>query len=450
MRSIAGNLFIQLVAAIILGITVGSLFPEVGSQLKPIGDGFIKLIKMIIAPLVFVLVTIGIARMNDLAKLGRIGGKTIIYFTAVTSFALLFGLVAANIFRPGVGFNIPPETLETGSEAVSQKTDGGSLPGVTEFVLGIIPDSAVGAFAEAKLLQVLLLAILAGIALAKLRSVKPESLVGQALEEIEEMLFTVMGWIMRLAPLGAFGAMAFIIGEYGIGTLVNYAKLIAVCYGSAVAFVIILAIIGRIFAGISVWKFIRTSKEEFGLALGTASTEAVMPRIMQKLVKSGNTEATTGLVIPTGYSFNMDGATLYLSICMVFLAQATGNDLSIGQQVGAILILLLTSKGMAGVPGSSFLALSASASALGIFPVAVVALLLGADRIMDSMRVFVNLLGNCVATFVISKWEGELDVDKYRSFVENDEAPHTRKLEKPTEEELDAALASEADKTRAW
>lgn len=416
--AIFGNLFFQLLIAIAAGITLGVVAPDIGADFKALGDGFIKLIKMIIAPLVFVLVSIGIARMNDLAKLGRIGGKTIIYFTTATTFALLFGLVIANTFQPGQGFNIPPETLENGAEQLDKKTNGGSLPGATEFLLHIIPDSAVGAFADAEILQVLLLAILTGVALAKISSQKPDGLLPRMLEETEHVLFMIMGWIMRLAPIGAFGAMAYIIGQYGLGTLASYARLIAACYGAGALFVLVLALIARIFAGISIWKFIRAAKEEFGLALGTASTEAVMPRIMHKLVKAGNSEGTTGLVIPTGYSFNMDGATLYLSICMLFLAQATGSDLSIGNQVGAVLILLLTSKGMAGVPGSSFLALSASATALGLFPVSAVAILLGADRIMDSMRVFINLLGNCVATFVISRWEGEFDREKYTAFVE--------------------------------
>lgn len=414
---IFAHLFAQLIIAIVAGVTLGALAPDLDAALKPLGDGFIKLIKMLIAPLVFVLVATGIGRMNDLAKLGRIGGKTLLYFTSVTTLALLFGLLIANLLKPGEGFNIPPETLEHGTESISEKTDSQSLPGFSEFLLHIIPDSAVGAFADADILQVLLLAVFAGIALAKISEKKPEILIPRILGEVEEILFMVMGWIMRLAPVGAFGAMSYIIGQYGLGTLTGYAKLIAACYGAGALFVVILELISRFVAKISLWKFVKASKEEFGLALGTASTEAVMPRIMQKLVKAGNPESITGLVIPTGYSFNMDGATLYLSICMVFLAQATGADLPLGTQFGAVLILLLTSKGMAGVPGSSFLALSASATALGIFPVAAVAILLGVDRIMDSMRVFINLLGNCVATFIISRWEGELDEARYEEFV---------------------------------
>ncbi|MDO4927842.1 MAG: cation:dicarboxylase symporter family transporter [Corynebacterium sp.] len=417
-KRLSTNVFAQLLVAIALGIILGAVFPEFGASLQPLGTGFIKLIKMIIAPLVFVLVTIGIARMNDLAKLGRIGIKTLAYFTAVTSLALLIGLAMGNIFRPGHGFHIPAETLSDGAEQLSERSKGESLPGAVEFLLGIIPDSAVGAFADAEILQVLLLAILTGVTLAKMRAQNPLNLTSRLLEEAEEILFTIMGWIMRLAPLGAFGAMSYIIGQYGLASLRNFAALIAVCYGSAVLFVIILAIIARTFAGIRIWGFIKASREEFGLALGTASTEAVMPRIMQKLVVAGNKEGTVGLVVPTGYSFNMDGATLYLAICMMFLAQATGTDLTLDQQLVAMLILLLSSKGMAGVPGSSFLALSASATALGLFPVAAVAILLGADRLMDSMRVFVNLLGNCVATFVISRWEREFNMDEYQDFID--------------------------------
>lgn len=421
LKRASSNLFVQLVVAIVAAIIIGALWPSVGIAVKPLGDGFIKLIKMLISPLVFVLVVLGISRMDDVAKLGRIGLKCIGYFFVVTLFSLAFGLVIGNLFRPGEGFNIDLATLEDGNDAVEEATKGGHLPGATEFLLSVIPDNAVGAFAEGHILPVLLLAILCGVALAKYRSSHPESVIFSGLEEAEHLIFIILGWIMRLAPLGAFGAMSYIIGQYGLSSLASYGKLILACYAAAAIFVVLLAIIGHVLAGINVWSFIKATREEFGLALGTASTEAVMPRMMQKLVRAGNSESTTGLVIPTGYSFNLDGATIYLSICIMFLSQAVGLDLSIGQQLGAMLILMLTSKGMAGVPGSSFLALSASASALGLFPVAAVAILLGADRVMDSMRVFVNLLGNCVATFVISRWEGELDQERFRAFVSGDE-----------------------------
>jgi aerobic C4-dicarboxylate transport protein len=264
---------------------------------------------------------------------------------------------------------------------------------------------------------VLVFAVFFGVALAALGRERAP-LVLDFVDQVQKVIFKVMGWIMRVAPLGAFGAMAFIIGQYGLSTLGTYAKLIAACYGAAALFTLVLAAISRFYAGVSVWKFLRYAREEFLLALGTASTESVMPRIMVKLTDAGCSRAATGLVVPTGYSFNLDGATIYLSICTVFLAQAFGVEMTLGQQLLAVLILMLTSKGMAGVPGSSFLALSATAAAIGAFPVAGVALLLGADRLMDSMRVFVNLLGNCVATFVVAKSEGQLDRDKLRETLE--------------------------------
>jgi aerobic C4-dicarboxylate transport protein len=288
-----------------------------------------------------------------------------------------------------------------------------------EFLLGIIPASAVSAFAQNNMLQVLFFAVLFGLALAKVGEKAPPVVFG-FLEQISEVFFTIVGWIMKLAPLAAFGAMSYIIGQYGIGSLGSYGLLIACCYLAALLFIGVLAAASWLFAGVNLWKFVRYIKDELFLALGTASTEVVLPRIMVKLTNAGASRATTGLVVPTGYSFNLDGATLYLAICVLFLSQALGVDLSLGEQITALLVLMLTSKGMAGVPGSSFLALSATVAAIGhgAIPVAAVALLLGADRIMDSMRVSVNLLGNCVATFVVANWEGQLDKQRMRDVLD--------------------------------
>ena len=393
--------------------------PDVGAGLKPLADGFIKLIKMLIAPIIFCTVVIGIAHVGDLKSVGRIGVKALIYFELVTTFALLFGLVVGNLVQPGAGFDIDPQTLATGAEAIQQKTGNGELPHTVEFLLSIIPTTVISAFAENHLLQVLFFAVLFGLALAKLGEHGPP-IVFRVVEQTSHAFFTIVGWVMKLAPLGAFGAMAYIIGQYGIGSLSSYGMLIACCYLAALLFIGILAAISWFFAGINLWKFLRYIKDEMFLALGTASTEVVLPRIMVKLTNAGCSRATTGLVVPTGYSFNLDGATLYLSICMLFLAQALGVDLSLGEQLTAVLVLMLTSKGMAGVPGSSFLALSATVAAIGhgAIPVAAVALLLGADRIMDSMRVSVNLLGNCIATFVVANWEGQLDKGRARDVLE--------------------------------
>jgi aerobic C4-dicarboxylate transport protein len=416
------SLFVQLLVAIVAGILVGWLWPEVGGALKPLADGFIKLIKMLIAPIIFCTVVLGIAHVGDLKSVGRIGVKALVYFEAVTTFALVFGLVVGNLVKPGAGFSIDAQTLATGAEAVAKKTSNGELPHTVEFLLNIIPTSVVSAFAENALLQVLFFAVLFGLALAKFGESGPPVIL-EFVDHLSHIFFTVIGWVMRLAPLGAFGAMAYIIGQYGIGSLASYGKLIAACYLAAVLFILILAVIVRVVAGVNLWKFVVYIKDELFLALGTASTEVVLPRIMAKLANAGCSRTTTGLVVPTGYSFNLDGATLYLSICVLFLAQALGVDLSLGEQITAVLVLMLTSKGMAGVPGSSFLALSATVAAIGhgAIPVAAVALLLGADRIMDSMRVSVNLLGNCVATFVVANWEGQLDKDRMRKVLAGEE-----------------------------
>jgi aerobic C4-dicarboxylate transport protein len=413
------SLYFQLLVAIVAGIVVGWTAPDFGAALKPLADAFITLIKMVIAPIVFCTVVIGIAHIGDLSSVGRIGIKALIWFEAITTFALLFGLVVGNLVRPGAGFDIDPETLATGADAIAQKTGNGELPHTVEFLLGIIPASAVSAFAENHMLQVLFFAVLFGLALAKVGEKAPPIVFG-FIEQISEVFFTIVGWIMKLAPLAAFGAMSYIIGQYGIGSLSSYALLIACCYLAAVLFIGVLAASSWLFAGVNLWKFVRYIKDELFLALGTASTEVVLPRIMVKLTNAGASRATTGLVVPTGYSFNLDGATLYLAICVLFLSQALGVELSLGEQITALLVLMLTSKGMAGVPGSSFLALSATVAAIGhgAIPVAAVALLLGADRIMDSMRVSVNLLGNCVATFVVANWEGQLDKQRMRDVLD--------------------------------
>ncbi|MET0702305.1 MAG: C4-dicarboxylate transporter DctA [Mycobacterium sp.] len=427
------SLFLQLLVAIVAGVLVGWLWPGVGADLKPLADGFIKLIKMLIAPIIFCTVVIGIAHVGDLKSVGRIGVKALIYFEVVTTFALLFGLVVGNVIKPGTGFNIDAETLASGADAVAKKTGDGELPHTVDFLLNIIPTSIVSAFADNVLLQVPFFAVLFGLALAKFGEHGPP-VIFEFVEHLSSIFFTIIGWIMKLAPLGAFGAMAYIIGQYGIASLGSYAKLIGACYLAAALFILVLGAIASLLAGVNLWRFFLYTKDEFFLALGTASTEVVLPRIMTKLINAGCSRTTTGLVVPTGYSFNLDGATLYLSICVLFLAQALGVDLSLGEQITAVLVLMLTSKGMAGVPGSSFLALSATVAAIGhgAIPVAAVALLLGADRIMDSMRVSVNLMGNCVATLVVARWEGQLDRDRMDKVLRGEDvAP----LEEPTAED---------------
>lgn len=408
------SLFFQIIVAVVIGIGVGIVFPNFGEQLQPLGTGFIKLIKMLIAPLIFFVVVAGIAKAGDLKAVGRIGLKAILWFELATTVALMLGLVAARVLRPGDGMNINASTLDP--NAVAAKTGGAELPHTVDFILNIIPTSAVDAFAQNALLQVLLLACLFGTALAASES-KLKDNVLTLVDQIMELIFKVVGYIMKLAPLGAFGAIAYTVGAYGAATLASYGMLIVACYLSAILFLVCLGLAAWWITGMNLLQFIKYTRSEIMLAIGTASSEVVMPRMMEKLNKAGCDKAVVGLVVPTGYSFNLDGASIYLSLATVFLAQAVGIDLTLGQEITILAVLMLSSKGMAGVPGSAFLALSATAAALNAFPVAVVALLLGADRFMDTMRVFTNLMGNCVAAFVVSKWEGMLDTSKMKAVL---------------------------------
>ncbi|MFE4454417.1 cation:dicarboxylate symporter family transporter [Streptomyces sp. NPDC056796] len=416
-RFLRTSLFAQVALALVLGVVVGRLWPQLGSSVQPLGDGFVRLIKAMIAPLVFCVVIAGIAKAGDLKAFGRIGIKALIWFEVATTLALAAGLLAGNLVQPGSGMNVDPASLD--ASAVDEKTGGGSLPSTSEFILHSLPDSAVGAFAENSLLQVLVLACLVGAALLHLGQSKVPAVL-PAIEQVQEVVFAVVGFIMRLAPLAVFGATAHLVGEYGLGALSTYGKLIAVCYAVALVFLVLLGVALKAFTGVSLWKFVRYTREEMLLALGTASSEAVMPRMMQKLRQAGCREDAVGLVLPTGYSFNLDGASIYLSVGTLFIAQAVGVDLTLGQQITVVVVLMLTSKGMAGVPGSAFLALSATASALGVIPAGAVALLLGVDRIMDTMRVATNLLGNCVAVIVVSTWEGALDKDRMRKVLDGE------------------------------
>ncbi|QUH01486.1 C4-dicarboxylate transporter DctA [Saccharopolyspora erythraea] len=419
LRNVLSSLFVQVLIAAVIGIIAGHFWPDFGEALKPVGDGFIRLIKMVIAPLIFCVVVVGIAKAGDMRSVGRIGFKALIYFEVVTTAALALGLIAGNVFQPGAGLNVDPGTLDT--SGVEAKTQGGHMPGPAEFVLHMIPDSAVGAFAENELLQVLLFAVLFASGLLHV-GIDRAPQVFNFIEQAGEIIFKVIGYVMRLAPIAVFGSMAYLIGQYGLSSLSTYAKLIAACYGSALLFIVLLGILMRVLTGLSLVRFLRYTREEFALAVGTASSECVMPRMMEKLERAGCRKEAVGLVVPTGYSFNLDGASIYLSLATLFMAQAVGVDLTIGQQITVVLVLILTSKGMAGVPGSAFIALSATASAVGVIPVAAVALMLGADRIMDTMRVVTNLLGNCVATFIVSKWDNALDQDQARQVLSTPEA----------------------------
>jgi aerobic C4-dicarboxylate transport protein len=411
------GIFFQIVVAIILGTVVGYLWPSVGNALQPVGEGFIKLIKMIIAPLIFGVVVVGIAKVGNIKTVGRIGGKTLLYFEVVTTFALIIGVVVANMMNPGSTMNVDPSTLSTAT--IEEKTNGSDLPSEGEFFLNMIPDSAIGAFANNSMLQVLLISCLFGIALVHIGGRTSEVLL-DVLEKVNNVLFKIMSYIIKLTALATFSAMAFAVSQYGIGTLASFGKLFVAMTVACFLFILVLAVIVRITIGLSLWKIIVYIKEEILLAFATGSTEAVMPQLMDKFEQAGCNKAVVGLVVPTGYSFNLDGASIYLSIALVFLAQATGVDLSLGEQLLMLGILLLTSKGMAGIPGSAFVALSATAAAMGSIPVAAVALMLAPDRFMGNYRTTVNIIGYAVATFIISSWEKLLDKEQARAMLEGE------------------------------
>ena len=399
------HLYVQVLAAIAAGVLLGHFAPATGEAMKPLGDGFIKLIKMIIAPIIFVTVVHGIASMRDLKKVGRVGVKALIYFEILTTLALAAGLLVVNLVQPGAGMNIDPASIDTKAiESFVTKSKDQSTIG---FLLDIIPATLIGAFADGNILQVLLIAILFAFGLQALgdRGTPLVSLIDQ----IAQVLFKIVGFIMRLAPIGAFGAMAFTIGKYGVASLASLAWLMGSFYLTCLIF--IFGVLGGVarFYGFSIFRFIAYIKEELLIVLGTSSSETVLPRMIAKMEKLGCEETVVGLVIPTGYSFNLDGTCIYLTMAAVFLAQATNTDLTLWQQLGMLGVLLLTSKGAAGVTGSGFVTLAATLSTVGHIPVASIALILGIDRFMSEARALTNLIGNGVATVVISKSEGALD-----------------------------------------
>lgn len=398
-------LYFQVIAAIILGILTGFLFPDFGARLKPLGDAFIKLIKMVIAPIIFLTVVSGIGGIGDMKKFGRVGLKALLYFEVVTTFALVIGLIVVRILQPGAGINADPATLDP--RAVEQYTKAAANQSTTDFLLHIIPETVFGAFAGGEILQVLLFAIFFGIALSMLGERGKPILNG--IDLVSKVFFGIISIVMKFAPIGAFGAMAFTIGKFGIETLKSLAAVMLCVYATCALFIIIiLGTIARL-AGFSIFKFIRYIKEEILIVVGTSSSESALPRMMDKLTHLGCAKSVVGLVIPSGYSFNLDGTAIYLTIAAMFVAQATNTELSLWQELQILLVLMLTSKGAAGVTGSGFITLAATLSTVGTIPVAGIALLLGIDRFMSEARALTNLIGNGVATVVIAKWENEFD-----------------------------------------
>ena len=398
------TLYFRVLVGIVAGVFVGFLFPAFAQSLKPLGDGFIKLIRMMIAPIIFLTVVVGIANIGDSRRLGRVAGKALIYFEVVSTFALGIGLGVATLFQPGRGMNIDPHTLDT--KSISQYTAAGKELGGVDYVLNIIPDTFVEAFAKGEILQVLLLAILVGLALVSLDHDK--SLTRLA-DSVSHVAFKIIAFIMELAPLGAFGAMAFTIGRYGIGTLLSLGKLMLCVYVTSILFVVVVLGLITFFCGINLWKFLRYLREELLIVVGTSSSETVLPRMIVKMERLGCSKSVVGLVIPSGYSFNLDGTSIYLTIAALFIAQATNTHLTFGQEMFILLVLMLNSKGAAAVTGGGFITLAATLSALGTIPVGGISLLLGVDRFMSQMRALTNLVGNGVATIVVAKWEGEFN-----------------------------------------
>ena len=406
-------LYVQVLFAIACGVLLGHFYPEQGTALKPLGDAFIKLIKMLITPIIFCTVVTGIAGMQDMKKIGRVGGKALLYFEVLSSSALLIGLLVVNIIKPGVGMNADLSVVDT--SGLSGYASAAHSQDVTSFLLNLIPSTVVNAFAQGEILQVLLFSVLIGFAFAQLG--EKVQLAVQLIEQFSKGLFIVVGYIMRLAPLGAFGAMAFTIGKYGVEALWPLARLMGSFYLTCVLFIIV--VLGCIthWIGFSIFRFIGFIKEELLVVLGTSSSESVLPRMMLKLEQLGCAKSVVGLVIPTGYSFNLDGTSIYLTMAAMFVAQATNTDLSLMQQLTILSVLLLTSKGASGVTGSGFITLAATLSAVPTIPVAGLALILGIDRFMSEARAVTNLIGNGVATIVVSKWERELDEHKLRELL---------------------------------
>ena len=417
------HLYAQVLGAIVLGVLLGHFYPSIGKSMKPLGDAFIKLIKMLIAPIIFCTVVHGIASMEDMKKVGRVGIKALVYFEVMTTAALIIGLIVVNVWRPGAGMNIDPAALDTAS--IATYTAKAGEQSTVEFFLHIIPATVVGAFAEGEILQVLLFAILFAFALHWLGE-KGKPLLS-IIDQVAHAFFGVVGIVMKAAPIGAFGAMAYTIGKYGLGTLASLGSLMLGFYATCLIFVFVVLGFVAWLCGFSILKFIRYIKEELLIVLGTSSSESVLPRMLAKMENLGADKSVVGLVIPTGYSFNLDGTCIYLTMAAVFLAQATNTDLSWGQQLGLIGILLLTSKGAAGVTGSGFIVLAATLSSLGTVPVASIALILGVDRFMSEARALTNLVGNGVATIVVAKWEGALDEERMRAHLDREtdqEADH--------------------------
>jgi aerobic C4-dicarboxylate transport protein len=408
-------LYVQVLFAIIIGVLLGIYDPGIATAMKPLGDGFVKLIKMIIAPVIFCTVVAGIAGMQDMKKVGRVGGKALLYFEVVSTFALAIGLLVANLIKPGAGFNVNAATLDT--HAIAQYTDKTKSLTTVDFLMNIIPNTFVDAFAKGEILQVLLIAILFGFSLSMLgERGRP---LTRFIDDMSHAIFGVVNIIMKAAPIGAFGAMAFTIGKYGVKSLIPLASLVGSFYLTCFLFVVIvLGVIARL-TGFSIFRFLAYIKEELLIVLGTSSSESALPALMRKLEKMGCPKSVVGLVVPTGYSFNLDGTNIYMTMAALFVAQATNTELTLTQELTILLVAMLTSKGASGITGAGFITLAATLAVVPTIPVAGMTLILGIDKFMSECRALTNIIGNGVATVVVSKWERELDKERLTAELKN-------------------------------
>ena len=413
------HLYAQVLAAIVLGALIGHFWPTLGEGLKPLGDGFIKLVKMIIAPVIFLTVTTGIAHLRDLRSVGRVAGKAFAYFLTFSTLALIVGLVVANTVRPGAGMGVDPATLDP--EAVAQYATAAHDQSITGFLLHIIPDTVVGAFAGGEILQVLFFSILFGVSLAVIGDRADP--VMRVLESLSEAFFKLVHILMKAAPVGAFGAFAFTIGRYGIESVISLAALVATFYLTSLIFV--LGVLGAVGAanGFSILKLIRYLKEELLLVLGTSSSEAALPSLIEKMERAGAKKSVVGLVVPTGYSFNLDGTNIYMTLAALFIAQACGIELTLSEQLLLLAVAVLSSKGAAGVTGAGFITLAATLAVVPSVPVAGMALILGIDRFMSECRALTNFIGNAVATLVVARWDKALDREALAAALNGAPAP---------------------------
>lgn len=409
-KKLASTLYIQVIIGLAAGILLGYFYPDIGVELKPLGDLFIKLIKMLLAPIIFASVVVGIARMGSVRETGRVGAKAMIYFEICSTLSLAFSLIVVNLMKPGVGMNIDPTHIDTAS--IKSYTLAAQHHTTLEFLMNIVPNSVVGAFAQGDMLQIILFSLLFSFALNRLGS-KVTPLI-DGLDMFLHGMFGVVRIVMHLAPIGAFGGIAFTIAKYGIGTLNSFAELMAAVYLTCILFVLL--VLGTVmrYCRVPLWGFLKYIKDEILIVLGTASTEAVLPQMMQKMEAMGCQKKVVGLVLPTGYTFNADGTAIYLAMAAIFIAQATNIDLTIWEQLGILGVMMLTSKGSAGVAGAGFVALAATLASMHKIPLSGLVLLVGIDRFLNEARAVTNLIGNGVATIAVARWEGALDLEQMK------------------------------------